>query len=139
MDVYKAPKSDLGFNLIDNRPNILWRVFFWINVILMLLVPLAIFSSTSIHVLDYIDLFISSPLVLFCLFSYAYSKKTLRPQIYSLCFYTYVLWVILYEVIAPFILGIPSYGEVYVLDSWVLLTLVFVVPSCIAMFRLSKG
>lgn len=137
MEIYKAPESELEDSPIEKKPNIFWKIFFWLNVALVILIPFVIISAEDIHYFDYIDLVVFFPLVLFCLFCYAYSKRFFQTKVYSVIFYVYGLWAIFYEIISSYILGIPSYGRVAEFDLWILLNLLFLVPTFIALYRLS--
>lgn len=137
MEVYKTPESCLDAGNGVKKPNVFWKIFFWIHVLLSLLIPFVIIESSAVHILDYIDILIFSPLVVVCLFCIAYSKMCFTRKVYTAIFYSYVLWSIFYEVIAPYVLGIPAYGETAIFDFWVIVIPIFLVPTWIALYLLS--
>lgn len=138
MEVYKPSESSLDTGDGVKKPNVFWKIFFWMNMLLSLLIPFVIMESSAVHILDYIDILIFFPLVVVCLFCVAYSKKIFSRGVYTAIFYLYASWSIFYEVIAPYVLGIPSYGEAAIFDFWVIIIPIFLVPTWVALYLLSR-
>ncbi|WP_045858600.1 hypothetical protein [Teredinibacter purpureus] len=138
MEIYNTPESNVEIDKFQSAPSVFWKIFFWIHIVLILFVPFAFIESKELHYLDYIDAAIFLPIVAFCLYCYAYSKRPIGSKIYSVLFYSYFLWAIFYEGVAPYILEVPSYGEEAFIDLWVIIIPVFLIPTLFAQYMLTK-
>ncbi|WP_143728963.1 hypothetical protein [Microbulbifer sp. GL-2] len=139
MEIYKAPESNVEIGKIQSTPSVFWKIFFWIHIALILLIPFVFIESSEIHYLDYIDIGIFLPIVIFSLFCYAYSKRPVSTTVFSVFFYLSLPWALFYELIAPYVLGIPSYGEEAVIDFWLVIIPIFLLPTLFAQYSLTKS
>ena len=133
-NLYETPKSELlDFEKIKIKVHILWKIFFWIHVLVLpFLIPFLIKVNT-IHILDYIGVLVFL-LNIINLFGYIYSMKLGPNILWRIFCVLYPLWIIFYELISPFILNIPSYGDHTEFNAWLLIPFVFLVPSCIVLY-----
>lgn len=135
-DMYKPPESDLGINkLVSNRPHVMWRVFFWFNVAILLLIIFVLAALPGLGILDYIDMIVFG-FVLTGIYSFAYSKKMLSTIIWKISCLLYVLWFVFYEIAGPLLIDMTHYGEPAVVDGFILLSLLFFVPTAYVLYVL---
>lgn len=133
-DIYKTPESDLiDPTLIIAKPHGFWKFYFWINIALVPLLLLAIFIFETIGTLDWIDL-LTFPFTLIALNGYAYSKRYASSKIWRMFYIVYLFWTMFYSIIAAYILKIPQWGEVSVIDLWVTIDLVLLVLTLSAIY-----
>lgn len=134
--MYKPPESDLGVNrLVSNRPHVMWRVFFWLNAAMLLLIVFVLAALPGLSILDYVDMAVFGFIVT-GLYSYSYSKKLLSPIIWKVSSLLYALWFVFYEIAGPFFIDMTHYGEPAVIDGFVLLSLMFFVPTVYVLYLL---
>jgi hypothetical protein len=135
-DMYKPPESDLGVNrLVSNRPHVMWRVFFWLNAAMLLLIVFVLAALPGLSILDYVDMAVFG-FVVTGLYSYSYSKKILSPIIWKISCLLYILWFVFYEIAGPLLIDMTHYGEPAVLDGFILLSLLFFVPTAYVLYML---
>ena len=110
MEIYKAPKSELKNSGRDSfRPNRLWKVFFWLNVVLIILLILVLFSEGNMTIFDYFDasMFLISVVGLY---GYVYQRRLGNVKLWRIFCFVYPLWYFFYIVVVGFILKISQYG-----------------------------
>ena len=133
-DIYQTPKSELTNDSgIVIKPHGFWKVFFWIHVVLSPLLILMIFTTENISGFDYFDL-LTFPFVLAVLFGYVFSKKIGFRIIWKVSCIIYPLWYVFYEIIAPFFLNLPQYGELATFDAYFIVSPLFAIPTCYALY-----
>ena len=133
-NIYSSPESDVQINeKIRPKRKLVWKIFFWFNIAVAMLLPLAFFMFEAIEIIDIVDLIIY-PFTLVALFGYAYTKKIFTKKLWEILAIIYPLWFIFYEFTAPFALGMPSYGEAQQLDMWILLSFVFGIPTILCLY-----
>lgn len=119
-NAYKPPESNLKLDTENiNEPHYLWKIFFWVYAPLTLISVILLLFIENLSIFDYLDMVIYTIAAL-GLFGYSFSKALFTQKIWGMFFYLFILWFIFYEVIAPFVLNIPQYGEPAVLDIWLL-------------------
>ena len=132
-NIYKAPDSNLSRDdEAEQKPNIAWKIFFWLFTPLMLITIFGILFIENLNALDYIDVFIFL-LTLLGLYGYAFSKKIATRAVWKVVFYTFIIWSVFYEAISPFILNIPQYGVAAEIDMWLLLNIIYL-PLFISLY-----
>lgn len=135
-EMYKTPESDLGAEEMSNdRPHIMWRVYFWINVVFAPLVLLVIVMTPDISMLDYIDLTVFS-FSLLGLYSYSYTKYIVSKTLWKVFFLMYPAWFMFFEVIGPLTIEMTHYGEPAVVDGYLLISLMFVIPTTYVLYMI---
>ena len=133
-EIYKTPESDLiDPNSIIPKPHGFWKFYFWLNVAMALLLLLVIFIFETIGVLYWIDI-LTFPFTLIAINGYAYSKKYFSSKVWHFFYSAYLSWIIFYSIIAAYILKIPQYGEVSVLDFGITIDLIFSVLTLSAIY-----
>jgi hypothetical protein len=125
-NAYKTPDSSL---LADSNkpsgPNIMWRVLFWLYAPLLSISIIALVFIDQTNSFDYIDMLVSS-IIAIGLFGYSYSKKIGSRTIWKTLFFILPLWFVFYEIIVPFILEIPRYGEPTQVDYFLLFNILYI-------------
>lgn len=131
--IYKPPESKLiGENELPVKPHIFWRIFFWFHVVVTpLLAPIILDERLSLFDLIDFGVFI---IIIVGLFGYSYSKKILSRGIWMGIAIIYPFWFLFYEFVLPFVFNLPLYGEFVEFDAWLLLSLLFGIPSGLAFF-----
>jgi hypothetical protein len=142
-DIYQTPESNLETqNEVPFKPHGFWKVYFWFNIIAIFLVLTASVGFylmdlgniwDQANFLDYIDL-ATTFFLLPTLYGYVYSKKIFFHELWKVLGITYFFWFVFYLAVAPFILGIESYGEPASLDAWFVVETALYIPSCIVMY-----
>jgi len=133
-NLYKPPESDLeiaGAGI--NQPNILWRIFFWINVILSPLILLVIFSVDSLNSLDIIDLLFFA-VIIRVLYLYSYARELNHEWVWKILSFLYPIWYLFYEFLGPLTLDMTHYGSPAVIDRYIIISIIFFIPSAYALF-----
>ena len=93
-NIYKPPNSNLSRGHdAEQKPNIAWKIFFWLFAPLMLISIFGMFFIENLNVLDYIDIIIFS-VSLLGLYGYAFSKKIGIKKIWQVVFYSLIIWSI---------------------------------------------
>ncbi|NQZ59263.1 MAG: hypothetical protein HRT88_17555, partial [Lentisphaeraceae bacterium] len=133
-EIYKAPNSSfIDLNSIIPKPHGFWKFYFWINLALVSILLLAVFTFETVGALDCFD-FLTFSFSSVALNGYAYSKKYFSSTVWKIFYVAYLFWLIFYLIIAAYILKIPQLGEVAVLDFWVSIDLVLSVLSLTAIY-----
>ncbi len=116
---YKPPASDLVSieELNRYRPAIFWKFYFWLNIVLfplilviVVLMILGLMEQSTYSVLDGVD-FIIWGIGLLGVYGLAWSKKIFSRKFWFIFSYGFVIWVIIYIFIFPYVLNMPTYGE----------------------------
>jgi len=133
-NLYKPPESNLDLEGTgNNRPNIFWRFFFWINVAISPLILIVLFSLEGLNALDYIDL-IFFVFIVVVLYLYSYGKKLIYAWLWKTLSFLYPAWYLFYEIIGPLTIDMTHYGEPAVIDNFIIISIVFFIPSTYALF-----
>lgn len=139
---YKPPTSVL---LVEEktkqyRPAVIWKLYFWLSVILALLMAL-LFSleiliennlvpefteSDDFTLLDVFD-FVLWSISLLAVYGMAWSRKKINRIFWFVFFYVFLIWTFIYGFVFPFSLEIPTYGTLTQLDD-----LIFELPFTFA-------
>jgi len=132
--LFKAPASDLGVDVVSKeRPHLAWRVFFWINVVLSLLVIFVVLFLPKLTLFDYIDSAVFGVSVL-GLYLFSFGKEIKNNLIWKLFFGLYVLWFLFYEFAGPLTIDMTHYGEPSEIDAFIIVSLMFFLPSAYALY-----
>ncbi|ABC27619.1 hypothetical protein HCH_00721 [Hahella chejuensis KCTC 2396] len=128
-DLYAPPKSQVSDVAMSvKEPNVIWKIFFVICVLLNLIVaPFLIMSfigadyvdlDFNAGALDYFDWLIQC-VMLAGLFGYAFSKRIGMQKLWKAALPVYVVWFVSYAFILPFGFGVYQFNEPPALD-WTL-------------------
>jgi len=133
-NLYKPPESDLDIEGTgNNRPYIFWRIFFWINIAISPLILIVISSVEDINFLDYIDL-IFFAFIIAVLYLYSYGKKLKYAWLWKTLSFLYPVWYLFYEIIGPLTIDMTHYGEPAVVDNFIIISILFFIPSTYALY-----
>ncbi len=115
---YQAPESDLTVNQVEMPKTTWWKVFFFINILIM---PLAVFGFAlsgdfKLSIVEYIDLLISFVFIV-GLFGLAFNKALGTQAFWKYFFYVLLVDSIIINLIFP-VAGIESYGQKGTIDIY---------------------
>lgn len=133
MNIYRAPESELGDGKVLIIPHRFWKFFFWVSVLISALIPLMLMTIDNLNIFDYADLFVFFVGVA-SLYGYVFSRKLGRRVLWRTFSFIYPLWAIFYGVVIAFVLNIPQYGDPAVVDLWLVIDPLFVIPTSIAIY-----
>ena len=115
---YKPPDSKIVSTEESRRyyPPIGWKIYFWFSVVMFTL-NILIFIVGSIYnlkmitynLMDVLD-FIVWTIATVAIFGLAWSRKIFSLKFWRVYLLIFVLWFVIYSLIAPFGFDIPKYG-----------------------------
>lgn len=135
--IYRSPHS-----LLDEGPDTpsthwFWKVFFWINALLVPLIFAMPFLLENLSIFDYLDQ-AAWLISLLALFAFAHSKRLFSRRFWRYYAVFYLLWSLYYAGLAPYLLKLETYGQVSEPDLWSLIDPVFILPTVFCMFLYSR-
>ncbi|HIP80900.1 MAG TPA: hypothetical protein EYH16_00615 [Leucothrix mucor] len=98
------------------RPSFGWKFYFWFSVVMftlniLLFVVGSIFSIDliSYNLMDVVD-FIVWSIATIAIFGLAWSRKLFSLKFWRVYFHIFILWFVIYSLVAPFGFNMPKYG-----------------------------
>lgn len=122
---YQTPESDLTTEEAQLPKTLWWKIFFFLNAILMLLVIVSIvfLDEMTFGLWESIDM-ATSLIVTVSLFGLAFNKTIGKQVFWQYFFYAYLVLSIAFFLLFP-VLGIDLYGQTQEFDGAFAIGLVF--------------